>query len=120
MAMTPDAVFEPGRETAILGTRIPALPDEVAAYCKRWRILELALFGSVLREDFGPHSNIDVLVKFAPGPTPGLLGIVRMERELSELFGRQVDVVTHGAVENSRNPIRRQAILDTAQNVYAA
>lgn len=120
MAMTSDSESGAGSEVAILGTRIPALPDEVAEYCKRWRILEMALFGSVLRDDFGPHSDVDVLVSFAPGPTPGLLGIVRMERELSELFGRRVDVVTRGAVENSRNPIRRQAILDSVRTVYAA
>ena len=120
MATISDARLESGSETAILGTRIPALPDEVAANCERWRILEMALFGSVLRDDFGPLSDIDVLVKFEPGPTPGLLGMVRMERELSELFGRRVDVMTQGAVENSRNRIRRQAILDSLRIVYAA
>lgn len=120
MATTSEAHSGAGSEVAILGTRIPALPDEVAGYCKRWSILEMALFGSVLRDDFGPHSDIDVLVRFAPGPTPGLLGIVRMERELSELFGRRVDVVTRGALENCRNPIRRQAILDSVRTVYAA
>ena len=120
MVMTSDAQSGTGGEEAILGTRVPALPDEVAGYCKRWHVLEMALFGSVLRDDFGPHSDIDVLVRFAPGPTPGLLGIAQMERELSELFGRQVDLVTQGAVENSRNPIRRQAILDSARTVYAA
>ena len=120
MAITPRARFGRASEAAILGTRIPALPDEVAAFCKRWRVLEMALFGSVLRDDFGPQSDIDVLVRFAPGPTPGLFGVVRMERELSELFGRRVDLVTCGAVESSRNPIRRQAILDSARVVYAA
>ncbi|MDE0006170.1 MAG: nucleotidyltransferase family protein [Rhodospirillaceae bacterium] len=120
MATTLDARSGAGSEAAILGTRIPALPDEIAEYCKRWSIMEMALFGSVLRDDFGPHSDIDVLVRFAPGPTPGLLGIVRMERELSELFGRRVDVVTRGSVENSRNPLRRRAILDSVQTVYAA
>ena len=120
MAITPDARLEPGGEAAILGTRITALPHEVTAFCKHWRVQGIALFGSVLRNDYGPHSDIDVLVKFAPGPTPGLFGIVRMERELSELFGRRVNVVTREAVENSRNPIRRQAILDSVQIVYAA
>ena len=80
----------------------------------------MALFGSVLREDFGPQSDIDVLLKFASPPTPGLFGIVRMERELAELFGRRVALVTRPAVENSRNPIRRQAILDDARVIYAA
>lgn len=120
MAVTPEAQFERGSEAAILGTRIPALPEEVAGYCERWRIAEMALFGSVLRDDFGPHSDIDVLVRFAPGPTPGLFGMARMERELAELFGHRIDLVTRGAVENSRNPIRRRAILDSARTVYAA
>ncbi len=93
---------------------------EVSAFCKRWRVTELALFGSVLRDDFGPDSDIDVLIQFESEPTPGLFGIVRMERELSELFGRPVDLVTRGAVENSRNYIRRKAILDSARVVYAA
>ena len=93
---------------------------ELSAFCKRWHVTELALFGSVLRDDFGPDSDIDVLIRFESEPTPGLFGIVRMERELSELFGRPVDLVTRGGVENSRNYIRRKAILDSARVVYAA
>ena len=120
MAVASHLPLEPGGETAIPGTRIPALPDEVAAYCKRWGVLEMAQSGSVLRDDFGPHSDIGVLGRFAPGPRPGLLGLVRMEREMAELFGRRVDLVTRGAVENRRNPIRRQAILDSVRIVYAA
>jgi predicted nucleotidyltransferase len=94
--------------------------DTISVFCKRWEVKELALFGSVLRDEFGPDSDVDVLVRFESEHTPGLLGIVRMERELSELFGRQVDLVTRGAVENSRNYIRRKAILDSVRVVYAA
>ncbi len=94
--------------------------DTITAFCKRWQVTELALFGSVLRDDFGPESDVDVLVRFESEHTPGLFGIVRMERELSELLDRQVDLVTRGAVENSRNYIRRKAILNSAQVVYAA
>ena len=101
-------------------TRIMIPQEEVAAFCQRWRVVELALFGSVLRDDFGPDSDVDVLVRFESEQTPGLFGIVRMEQELSDLLGRQVDVVTRGAVENSRNYIRRKAILNSAQVVYAA
>ena len=101
-------------------TRIMIPQEEVAAFCQRWQVVELALFGSVLRDDFGPDSDVDVLVRFESEQTPGLFGIVRMEQELSELLGRQVDVVTRGAVENSRNYIRRKAILNSAQVVYAA
>ena len=94
--------------------------DTISAFCKHWEVKELALFGSVLRNDFGPDSDVDVLVRFESEHTPGLFGIVRMERELSELFGRQVYLVNRGAVENSRNYIRRKAILDSARVVYAA
>ena len=62
MATTSEAWSGPGGEAGMPGTRIPALPDEVAACCERWHVLEMALFGSVLRDDFGPHSDIDVLV----------------------------------------------------------
>ena len=94
---------------------------EIAAFCKRWQLTELALFGSVLRDDFGPESDVDVLVEFKSGCTPGFFGIVRMETELSKLFGRDVDLVTRATlVEGSRNYIRRKAILESAEVVYAA
>ena len=120
MVRTLGAVIRSSDAKALVGTRIPALPEEIAAFCERWSVDELALFGSVLREDFGPHSDIDVMIKFASPPTPGLFGIVRMERELAEQFGRRVDLITRPAVENSRNPIRRQAILEDARIIYAA
>ena len=101
-----------------LGRGLPQ--QELAAFCRRNRIRKLALFGSILREGFRPDSDVDVLVQFESEHTPGLFGFVRMERELSELFGRQVDLVTRGAIDNSRNYIRRKAILDSARVVYAA
>ncbi len=94
--------------------------DRLAEFCRTHGICRLAVFGSALREDFGPDSDIDLLVEFAPDRTPGLFGIVRMENELSELFGRDVDLVTRAAIETSRNYIRRSAILESAQIVYAA
>ena len=120
MAETPDAVTPSSGAKALVGTRIAALPEAIAAFCERWRVDELALFGSVLRDDFGPQSDIDVLIKFASLPTPGLFGIVRMECELAELFGRRVDLLTRPALENSRNRIRRKAILEDARVIYAA
>ena len=92
--------------------------DEIATFCKRWQVTELALFGSVLRDDFGPDSDVDVLVEFAPWCTPWL-GFVSMAEELSEMFGRQVDVLTRSSVERSQNYIRRKAILDSAKVIYA-
>ena len=81
---------------------------------------EIALFGSVLRDDFGPDSDIDILIRFKTERTPGLIGIAEMERELAELFARRVDLVSRTAIEESRNYIRRKAILGSAQVVYAA
>lgn len=92
----------------------------IADFCERWRVTELALFGSAIRPDFGPESDIDVLVSFDSGARPTLFDIVRMQDELGSLFDRKVDLVTRAAVEASRNYIRRKAILDSAQTIYAA
>ena len=94
--------------------------DAIAAFCERWSVVELALFGSVVRDDFGPKSDIDVLVSFDPEARPTLFDIVRMQDELSRLSGHPVDLVTRASVEASRNYIRRKAILDSAQTIYAA
>lgn len=103
-----------------LADRIGVSLNAIEAFCVRWQVSELALFGSVLREDFGPDIDIDVLVRFTPGRTPGLFGVAGMEEELAELFGREVDVVSRAAIEGSRNYIRRKATLESAQVVYAA
>lgn len=79
----------------------------------------MAFFGSVLREDFKPTSDIDVLVEFEKGYTPGL-AFFGMPEELKEIFGRDVDLLTYQGVRASRNPIRRKAILESAQVVYVA
>jgi uncharacterized protein len=90
------------------------------AFCGRWDVAELSLFGSVLREDFGPTSDVDVLVTFAPDARPTLFDLAEMEEQLSELFGRPVDLVSRRGIESSRNPIRRDAILSSARVVHAA
>ena len=100
--------------------RIDPSLDQIAAFCGRWRVTELALFGSVLREDFGPDSDIDVLVRFDRQARHTLLDIGQMENELSRLLGRDVDVIERTAIERSRNYIRRKAILDSAETIYAA
>ena len=95
------------------------LPEkQVADFCRRWRILELALFGSVLRADLNPDSDLDVLVTFAPDAEWGLLDHVQMEQELEALLGRKVDFISRRSVERSHNWIRRQEILSTAEVVY--
>lgn len=90
------------------------------AFCRRWKIREVAVFGSALREDFGPESDIDLLVSFDQDAHWTLLDFVDMEDELAAIFGRKVDVVDRGAVEQSRNYIRRRSILGSARTVYAA
>lgn len=99
--------------------RIDIPQHRIAAFCKRRRIAELALFGSVTREDFGPESDVDVLVTFHPSARPTLMEVTRIEHELSELFGRRVDLVERRGIERSRNYLRREAILGSARTVYA-
>jgi len=103
-----------------MSPRIPIDYERLAEFCRRWKIVELALFGSVLREDFRPDSDVDVLVTFAEGARWSLLDLVRMEDELSMLLGRDVDLVERPAVEESHNWIRRRAILESAEPVYVA
>ena len=112
-------MVEPSGNEARLSSRIAAPPEAVAAFCRRWRISEMALFGSVLRDDFGPESDIDVMVEFEPDGIPGLR-FVSLAAELSGLFGRPVDVLTRSAVERSPNYLRRNRILESAEIVYAA
>jgi len=90
----------------------------IAEFCQRWQINEFYVFGSVLREDFRPDSDIDIMVSFEADAPWGLLEIVRMKRELETLLGREVDLVTKKSIEQSHNWIRRQEILGTAQLVY--
>jgi uncharacterized protein len=97
------------------------LPEEVLSrFCQHWKIRELALFGSVLRDDFRPDSDIDVLVTFDTDADWSLLDHVRMQKDLEALLGREVDLVSRRGIERSANWIRRQAILNTAETIYAA
>jgi uncharacterized protein len=91
--------------------------EKIAAYCKRYHVRRFALFGSVLRDDFGPDSDIDVLVEFESGFTPGLFTIARMERELSQIFdGRKVDLRT----PEDLSRYFRQRVVEEASVQYAA
>lgn len=100
--------------------QFPWPPGVIEDFCRRWKIVELAVFGSVLREDFGPDSDIDLLVRFASDARWSLFDHARMERELEGLLGREVDLVSRSAVERSPNWIRREEILGTARTLYAA
>ncbi|HEV8327535.1 MAG TPA: nucleotidyltransferase domain-containing protein [Nitrospiraceae bacterium] len=94
--------------------------DRIAAFCQKWKITELALFGSVLREDFRPDSDVDVLVTFSPDSDWEVEHLLDMKEELEALFGRPVDLVEKRLVEESRNYIRRKHILSHMEAVYAA
>ena len=93
-------------------------PDKIAAFCKRWHITELALFGSVLRNDFGRESDVDLLVSFGEEASPTLFDLDDMELELEDIFGRKVDLVSRRGVETSSNYLRRNSILKSAQVIY--
>lgn len=125
-------VARPGRET-VTASRYHSCEDpmpvarlldlersEVASFCRRWKVRELAAFGSVLREDFRTESDVDLLVTFEPDANWGLLDQATMENELTELLGRKVDLVSRRAVEQSTNWIRRKAILESAEIVHVA
>ena len=94
--------------------------EQLAEFCRKWKIVELSLFGSALREDFRPDSDVDVLVAFEPEFGHSLFDLVEMENELSGMFGRKVDLVEKRAIERSENYIRRRNILSTAKVVYGA
>ncbi len=97
--------------------RVPKI--RIQGFCQRWGIKELALFGSVLREDFRPDSDVDVLVSFAPDAHIGMFDLVTMQTELSAILGREVDLVTRAGIEHSANYIRRKAILSDLEVIYA-
>jgi len=91
--------------------------DEIAEFCRRWQIVEFALFGSAVRDDFGPESDVDVLVTFTPDAPWSLLELVEMQEELKCIFGRDVDLIEEDAL---KNPFRRRAILREKEVIYAA
>jgi len=92
--------------------------DKIAAFCRRWKIQEMAVFGSVLRADFHPESDIDVIVAFDDTAEWSLLDHIRMQQELQAILQRDVDLVTRRAVERSQNWIRREEILSTASIIF--
>jgi predicted nucleotidyltransferase len=97
--------------------RIPIDRERIAEFCRKWRVREFALFGSVLRDDFGPDSDVDVLVRLQPGHGLNLFDWVNMIEELKGIFGREVDLVE---LEGLENPFRRHSILTSQQVIYAA
>lgn len=101
--------------------QVPIDYEKIVEFCQRWKIIEFALFGSVLRDDFRPNdSDIDVLVVFADGVRKTIRDLLDMEEELREIFGRDVDLVDRRGIEQSHNYLRRKAILNSAKVIYAA
>lgn len=101
-------------------TQIHFDQEKVVDFCQRWKIIEFALFGSVLGDDFRSDSDVDVLVTFLPDTRYSLFDLVHMQDELEQVFGRKVDLVERKSVEHSENYIRRQHILNSVESVYVA
>jgi predicted nucleotidyltransferase len=106
----------------MLTSQIELPMDKIADFCRRWGVARLEIFGSALRDDFRPDSDLDFM--FTPGPgfqrdkAYGPWGRELMAEELAGLVGREVDLIEHAAIERHRNWIRRKHILETAQTVY--
>jgi hypothetical protein len=101
----------------IMNAAVQLDQDALAAFCQKWRIRELSLFGSALREDFRPDSDLDFLVSFEPDASWDLFDLVTMKDELKDQYGREIDLVEKEAL---RNPWRKYEILRTREVIYAA
>jgi predicted nucleotidyltransferase len=100
--------------------RIDLPADAIAAFCRRWQITELAIFGSALRDDFRPDSDLDFLVTFAPDAPWTLFELGAMQQELADLLGRKVDLIEKTSVERSHSRIRRRDILQHADPIFVS
>ena len=105
---------------AKLQSRLGVPIEQLAEFCHRWQVAELALFGSILRDDFSPESDIDRLISYQPTAKRGLFETVRMRDELLSLLHRNVDLMSKVAIENSPNWRRRKTILNSAAVIYVA
>ncbi|MGA1263389.1 MAG: nucleotidyltransferase family protein [Prochlorothrix sp.] len=93
--------------------------EQIIEFCHQWQVIEFCLFGSVLRDDFRPDSDIDVMVEFDENARPTFSTLDQMEAELRVIFDRDVDLITRQGIEASRNYLRRHEILSSAQVIYA-
>jgi len=107
----------PSPQAAISAGILPLDRGRIADFCQRWKVTELALFGSILRDDFRPESDVDVLVTFDPEAPWTLWDLSEMRQELEGIFGRAVDLVEKKGL---RNPFRRHAVLSSQRLIYAA
>jgi predicted nucleotidyltransferase len=106
--------------TVPIKTAIPMPMEQIVEFCRRWKLTEFSLFGSVLRDDFGPDSDVDVLIDYPTDLPYSLKHWFQMQDELEALFGRKVDLIGRRGIERSRNPHRRRAILESVRVVHAA
>ena len=116
--MTVEVLTQVGIQN-ILETRLGVSKQMIIEFCQPLQIIEFAVFGSVLRFDFRPDSDIDVLVTFSPEAKRGLTERLQMQDELKAMFVREVYFIIKTALEKSQNRLRRQTILDSAQVIYA-
>ena len=93
---------------------------EIKAFCEKYDIKEFSLFGSVLSDDFSKGSDIDILVTFGKDSHHTVFDLVRMEEELQQIFKCEIDLVSRRGLESSRNYIRKNAILNSVETIYAA
>lgn len=100
-----------------MSLKIEISREKIAEFCHRWRIKELAIFGSAVRDDFRPDSDVDVLVVFHDDAGWSLFDHIKAEEELKQLFGRDVDLVERKTI---RNPFRRHHILSNHEVIYAS
>ncbi len=94
--------------------------DKIADFCRRWKVRELSLFGSIVRGEFGPDSDIDILIDFEDDAHWGLFEHIQMQRELEEVLGRKVDLISKRAVMNSSNRVLRREIERSAQVIFSS
>ena len=112
------ATWSLGSNIDITITAINLPIEKIAEFCDRWQVIEFALFGSVLRNDFCAESDIDVMGQFHPEAYPTFSSLDQMEAELKTIFHRDIDLITRQGIETSRNYLRRQEILSSAQVIY--
>ncbi|MFA5239951.1 MAG: nucleotidyltransferase family protein [Phycisphaerae bacterium] len=93
---------------------------EIEAFCRRNHVCSFGLFGSVVRDDFGPDSDVDILIEFEQGQEPDLFRLIELQDDLTKMLGHKVDLVERRAVERSENYIRRRHILESVEPIYVA
>ncbi len=107
-----------GCKSVVTITAIELPMEKIADFCDRWQVVEFSLFGSILRDDFRPDSDVDVMVQFAPDAHPTFVTLDKMEDHLHQIFDRDIDLITRQGIETTRNYLRRQEILASAQIIY--